>query len=150
MSVTKIIMRCHSSEFCVARELVYWFGLFLSLKFYFADYNSVYYDRDGEGQIQVQSRNPGSRLKTPGLPIWVWFLMPFFVIKYWFIFYHFQVTNCMGHFGIIFNSNRELLRNYHAEKRFELHHYTCAGCFVSMVDWMSSSLFKKNIYIKIA
>lgn len=24
----------------------------------------------------------------------------------------------MGHYGIIFNSNRELLRNYHAEKRF--------------------------------
>lgn len=45
----------------------------------------------------------------------------------------FQVTTCMGHYGIIFNSNRELLRNYHAEKRFELHHYTCAGCFVSMV-----------------
>jgi ubiquitin carboxyl-terminal hydrolase MINDY-3/4 len=40
----------------------------------------------------------------------------------------------MGHFGIIFNSNRELLRNYHAEKRFELHHYTAAGCFVSMVS----------------
>lgn len=33
----------------------------------------------------------------------------------------------MGHYGIVFNSNRELLRNYHAEKRFELHHYTCAG-----------------------
>lgn len=27
--------------------------------------------RDGEGQIQIQSRQPGSRLKTPGLPIWV-------------------------------------------------------------------------------
>ena len=33
----------------------------------------------------------------------------------------------MGHYGIVFNSNRELLRNYHAEKRFELHHYTNAG-----------------------
>jgi ubiquitin carboxyl-terminal hydrolase MINDY-3/4 len=40
----------------------------------------------------------------------------------------------MGHFGIIFNSNRELLRNYHAEKRFELHHYTCAGCYCSLVS----------------
>lgn len=32
----------------------------------------------------------------------------------------------------MFNSNRELLRNYHAEKRFELHYYTCAGCYISM------------------
>ena len=55
----------------------------------------------------MTSRQPGSRLKTPGLPIWV--------------------TCCMGHYGIVFNSNRELLRNYHAEKRFELHHYTNAG-----------------------
>lgn len=67
----------------------------------------------------------------------------------------------MGHYGIIFNSNRELLRNYHAEKRFgmifdllsieiafyncssiyslELHHYTCAGCFVSMVSDLTSN-----------
>lgn len=68
---------------------------------------------DGEGEaLRVQSRQPGSRLKTPGLPIWV--------------------TSCMGHFGIVFNSNRELLRNYHAEKRFELYHYTCAGCYLSM------------------
>lgn len=68
---------------------------------------------DGEGEaLRVQSRQPGSRLKTPGLPIWI--------------------TCCMGHFGIIFNSNRELLRNYHAEKRFELYHYTCASCFLSM------------------
>jgi ubiquitin carboxyl-terminal hydrolase MINDY-3/4 len=42
------------------------------------------------------------------------------------------VTSCCGHYGIIFNSNRELLRNYHAEKRFELHHYTCSGCHISM------------------
>ena len=60
--------------------------------------------------LRQQSRQPGSRLKTPGLPIWV--------------------TCCLGHFGIIFNSNRELLRNYHAEKRFELHHYTAAGCYL--------------------
>lgn len=32
----------------------------------------------------------------------------------------------------MFNSNRELLRNYHAEKRFDLHYYTCAGCYLSM------------------
>ena len=33
---------------------------------------------------------------------------------------------------MLFNSNRELLRNYHAEKRFELHYYTLAGCYLSM------------------
>lgn len=59
------------------------------------------------------TRQPGSRLKTPNLPIWI--------------------ASCCGHFGVLFNSNRELLRNYHAEKRFELHYYTCAGCYVSMV-----------------
>lgn len=59
------------------------------------------------------SRQPGSRLKTPNLPVWI--------------------ASCCGHFGVLFNSNRELLRNYHAEKRFELHYYTCAGCYVAMV-----------------
>lgn len=34
--------------------------------------------------------------------------------------------------GVMFNSNRELLRNYHAEKRFELHYYTCAGNYLIM------------------
>ena len=53
----------------------------------------------------------------------------------------------MGHFGIIFNSNRELLRNYHAEKRFELHHYTCAGCFVSMVILLFDTFYKRSILI---
>lgn len=24
------------------------------------------------------------------------------------------------------------MRNYHAEKRFELHYYTCAGCYLAM------------------
>lgn len=51
-------------------------------------------------------------MKTPGLPIWI--------------------TNCCDHYGVIFNTNRELLRNYHAEKRFDLYYYTCAGCFVSL------------------
>ena len=49
---------------------------------------------DGEGQ---HNKVPGSRLKTPSLPIWV--------------------TLCLGHHGVIFNTNRELLRNYHAERR---------------------------------
>ena len=51
-------------------------------------------------------------MKTPALPIWV--------------------ASCCGHYGVVFNSNRELLRNYHAEKRFELHYYTCAGCYLAM------------------
>lgn len=29
----------------------------------------------------------------------------------------FQVTSCSGHYGVLFNTNRELLRNYHAERR---------------------------------
>lgn len=63
---------------------------------------------EGESQAStILSRQPGSRLKTPALPIWV--------------------TSLCGHYGVVFNSNRELLRNYHAEKRFELYYYTCAG-----------------------
>lgn len=46
---------------------------------------------------EMGERDPGSRLKTPTLPIWVVF--------------------CLGNFGIMFNTNRELLRNYHAERR---------------------------------
>lgn len=68
---------------------------------------------EGDSQnISMSSRQPGSRLKTPALPIWV--------------------ISCCGHYGLMFNSNRELLRNYHAEKRFELHYYTCAGCYLAM------------------
>lgn len=63
---------------------------------------------EGESHAStLLSRQPGSRLKTPALPVWV--------------------TSCCGHYGVMFNSNRELLRNYHAEKRFELYYYTCAG-----------------------
>ncbi|XP_055606143.1 inactive ubiquitin carboxyl-terminal hydrolase MINDY-4B [Uranotaenia lowii] len=62
--------------------------------------------------MSSSSRQPGSRLKTPATPIWV--------------------SSCCGHYGVLFNSNRELLRNYHAEKRFELHYYTLAGCYLSM------------------
>lgn len=68
---------------------------------------------EGDAQaVSMSSRQPGSRLKTPALPIWV--------------------TSCCGHYGVLFNSNRELLRNYHAEKRFELHYYTCASCYLVM------------------
>lgn len=68
---------------------------------------------EGENEaMRSASRQPGSRLKTPATPVWV--------------------SCCCGHYGVLFNSNRELLRNYHAEKRFELHYYTCAGCYLSM------------------
>ncbi|XP_047538695.1 inactive ubiquitin carboxyl-terminal hydrolase MINDY-4B isoform X4 [Vanessa atalanta] len=40
------------------------------------------------------------------------------------------VTSCSGHYGVLFNTNRELLRNYHAERRFDIHYYTCGGCHV--------------------
>ncbi|XP_047490962.1 inactive ubiquitin carboxyl-terminal hydrolase MINDY-4B-like [Penaeus chinensis] len=46
----------------------------------------------------------GSRLKTPSLPVWV--------------------TRCNDHYGILFNPNRELTRDYHAENRFDLHYYS--------------------------
>ncbi|KAH8411192.1 hypothetical protein KR222_010057 [Zaprionus bogoriensis] len=54
-----------------------------------------------------QSRQPGSRLKTPNYPIWI--------------------TSCTGHFGVIFNRNPDLLRNYHAESRFDVNYYSCSG-----------------------
>lgn len=68
---------------------------------------------DGENEhLKGNSRQPGSRLKTPATPVWV--------------------TSMCGHYGVMFNSNRELLRNYHAEKRFELHYYTNAPAYISM------------------
>lgn len=42
---------------------------------------------------------PGSRLKTPSYPIWI--------------------TCAKGHYGILFNTNRELLRNHLAERRYK-------------------------------
>ncbi|KAH8372436.1 hypothetical protein KR093_011591 [Drosophila rubida] len=54
-----------------------------------------------------QSRQPGSRLKTPNYPIWI--------------------TSCTGHYGVIFNRNPDLLRNYHAESRFDVNYYSCSG-----------------------
>lgn len=53
------------------------------------------------------ARQPGSRLKTPNYPIWI--------------------TLCAGHYGVMFNRNPELLRNYHAESRFDLYYYSCSG-----------------------
>ncbi|XP_065214748.1 inactive ubiquitin carboxyl-terminal hydrolase MINDY-4B-like isoform X2 [Planococcus citri] len=75
----------------------------------------LFYEED------MGERAPGSRLKTPSLPIWV--------------------VYCLGHFGVIFNTNKELLRNYHAERRFELIYYTCGGSRCQLiVDTRSNSL----------
>ncbi|XP_039296066.1 inactive ubiquitin carboxyl-terminal hydrolase MINDY-4B isoform X3 [Nilaparvata lugens] len=60
-----------------------------------------------EEKLDDQSKVPGSRLKTPALPIWVIF--------------------CNGHYAVVFNTNRELLRNYHAERRFDLVYYSPGG-----------------------
>ncbi|XP_028165073.1 inactive ubiquitin carboxyl-terminal hydrolase MINDY-4B isoform X2 [Ostrinia furnacalis] len=70
----------------------------------------VWYGGDESGKVNLNKQYPGSRLKTPALPIWV--------------------TSCSGHFGVLFNTNRELLRNYHAERRFDIQYYTCGGCNV--------------------
>ncbi|XP_012274528.1 methylcrotonoyl-CoA carboxylase subunit alpha, mitochondrial [Orussus abietinus] len=64
---------------------------------------------EGESQGEKQ---PGSRLKTPSLPIWM--------------------TLCLGHYGVLFNTNRELLRNYHAERRFDVQYYTCGGSHATL------------------
>ncbi|KAK6644532.1 hypothetical protein RUM43_000799 [Polyplax serrata] len=54
-----------------------------------------------------ESKQPGSRLKTPSFPVWV--------------------INCSGHHGVLFNTNSELLRNYLAERRFDLHYFSVGG-----------------------
>ncbi|XP_011691798.1 PREDICTED: protein FAM188B2 isoform X1 [Wasmannia auropunctata] len=64
-----------------------------------------------EGDSNI-SKQPGSRLKTPSLPIWM--------------------TLCLGHHGVLFNTNRELLRNYHAERRFEVQYFTCGGSYATL------------------
>ncbi|BES97449.1 DUF4205 [Nesidiocoris tenuis] len=69
---------------------------------------------------QNEANIPGSRLKTPSLPVWV-------------------VSTC-GHFGVMFNTNRELLHNYHAERRFDLTYITCGGSIANLtVDTRQSS-----------
>ncbi|CAH0723010.1 unnamed protein product, partial [Brenthis ino] len=70
----------------------------------------VWYGNEENATKNISKQYPGSRLKTPALPIWV--------------------TSCSGHYGVLFNTNRELLRNYHAERRFDIHYYTCGGCHV--------------------
>ncbi|XP_037935878.1 inactive ubiquitin carboxyl-terminal hydrolase MINDY-4B [Teleopsis dalmanni] len=68
--------------------------------------------RNSSSSAPVVMRQPGSRLKTPTSPIWV--------------------TSCAGHFGVLFNQNPELLRNYHAESRFDVMYYSCSGHQLSM------------------
>uniref|UniRef100_A0A1B0G276 Ubiquitin carboxyl-terminal hydrolase MINDY n=1 Tax=Glossina morsitans morsitans TaxID=37546 RepID=A0A1B0G276_GLOMM len=63
-------------------------------------------------QCALVSRQPGSRLKTPNYPIWI--------------------TSCAGHYGVMFNRNPDLLRNYHAESRFDLNYYSCSGREIAM------------------
>ncbi|KOB74030.1 UPF0526 protein C7orf67-like protein [Operophtera brumata] len=46
----------------------------------------VWYGGDENGKNSLTKQYPGSRLKTPALPIWV--------------------TSCSGHYGILFNTNR--------------------------------------------
>ena len=64
------------------------------------------WDESAEAKVE-ESRQPGSRLKTPSLPVWV--------------------SSCAGHYGVMFNTNRELLRNYHAERRYTINKTT--QCF---------------------
>ncbi|XP_063634171.1 inactive ubiquitin carboxyl-terminal hydrolase MINDY-4B isoform X3 [Cydia splendana] len=70
----------------------------------------VFYGNEDNAKNNANQQHPGSRLKTPAMPIWV--------------------TSCSGHYGVMFNTNRELLRNYHAERRFDVHYYTTGGCHV--------------------
>ncbi len=53
---------------------------------------------------RTEKMNLGSRLKTPVLPIWV--------------------TMCNAKVGVLFNPNRELMRSYHMENRFQLYYYS--------------------------
>ena len=49
--------------------------------------------------IKTAGYNLGSRLKTPTLPIWI--------------------VRCNGKIGVLFNPNKELMKSYHAENRFD-------------------------------
>lgn len=69
-----------------------------------------------EGDNNI-SKQPGSRMKTPSLPIWV--------------------TLCLGHHGVLFNTNRELLRNYHAERRY----FICIYNIYTVYEYKISDLF---------
>ena len=57
-------------------------------------------------EYTTEKWNLGSRLKTPALPMWV--------------------TMVNGTYGVLFNPNKELMRSYHAENRFQLYYYSDA------------------------
>ena len=57
-------------------------------------------------EYTTEKWNLGSRLKTPALPMWV--------------------TMVNGTYGVLFNPNKELMRSYHAENRFQLYSYSDA------------------------
>ena len=59
------------------------------------------WEKDAE---KTAAFNIGSRLKTPSLPMWM--------------------TKCNGQMGILFNPNKELMRSYHAENRFQLYYFS--------------------------
>ena len=61
------------------------------------------YEKD---EYRTEKWNLGSRLKTPALPMWV--------------------TMVNGTYGVLFNPNKELMRSYHAENRFQLYYYSDA------------------------
>jgi hypothetical protein len=67
------------------------------------DIGFLIYDKD---DLKTAQHNLGSRLKTPLLPIWI--------------------SRCNDQMGILFNPNRELMRSYHAENRFQLYYYSNA------------------------
>ena len=52
----------------------------------------------------TEKLNVGSRYKTPNLPVWV---------------------SCVnGHWGVLFNPNKDLLKSHSAENRFQLYYYS--------------------------
>merc|ERR1712079_819172 len=57
-------------------------------------------------QCRTEKWQLGSRMKTPTLPMWV--------------------TKVNGQLGVLFNPNKELMRSYHAENRFQLYYYSDA------------------------
>jgi hypothetical protein len=57
-------------------------------------------------QLRTEKWGLGSRMKTPTLPMWV--------------------TKVNGQIGVLFNPNKELMRSYNAENRFQLYYYSDA------------------------
>ncbi|CAG0900413.1 unnamed protein product, partial [Cyprideis torosa] len=68
-----------------------------------ADIGFLYY-KQGEEDNALEI---GSRLKTPFHPIWV--------------------TYCNDSFGVLFSTTKDLVRDYHAERHFELQYYNLSA-----------------------